>query len=71
MSRTTAAAPTIHVSTTHMLTHGHSMSHFNGNTLNLHLYFDKVEALSTNTSLNNKGKIWHALHYASRENNKL
>jgi hypothetical protein len=45
--------------------------HFDSNALNLHLYFDEAEALSADTGLNDEGKIWHALHYASQENNKL
>jgi hypothetical protein len=42
-----------------MPTHSHStVPHFNGNTVNLYLYFDdEVEALSTDTSLNDQGKI--------------
>jgi hypothetical protein len=41
------------------------------NALNLCLYFDEVKALSTNASVNDRGKIQHALCYASREDNKL
>jgi hypothetical protein len=53
-----ATAPAIHVSVTHMPAHGHSMvPHFDGNALNLHLYFDEVEALSINASLNEEGNI--------------
>jgi hypothetical protein len=36
-----------------MAVHGHSMvPHFDGNALNLHLYFDEVESLSIDASLN-------------------
>jgi hypothetical protein len=45
--------------------------HFDGNALNLHLYFDEVDSLSTDAGLNEEGKIRHALHYASREDNEL
>jgi hypothetical protein len=45
--------------------------YFDGNALNLWLYFDKVESLSTDTSLNKEGKIWHILQYTSQEDNKL
>jgi hypothetical protein len=44
---------------------------FDGNALNLHLYFDEVESLSTDAGLNEEGKIWHTLRYASREDNEL
>jgi hypothetical protein len=44
---------------------------FDGNALNLCLYFDEIESLSTDAGLNEEGKIRHALHYASREDNKL
>jgi hypothetical protein len=67
-----AAAPAVHVSVTHMPTRGHSMApHFDGNALNLHLYFDEVESLSIDAGLNEEGKICHALRYASREDNEL
>jgi hypothetical protein len=67
-----ATAPAVHVSVICMPAHGHSMVPcFDGNALNLCLYFDKVESLSINTGLNEEGKIRHALHYASREDNKL
>jgi hypothetical protein len=57
MSRT-AATPAVHVSVTCMPTCGHSMApRFDGNTLNLCLYFDEVESLSINVGLNKKGKI--------------
>jgi hypothetical protein len=39
--------------------------------LTLRLYFDEVDSLSTDTGLNEEGKIWHALHYASHEDNEL
>jgi hypothetical protein len=67
-----AAAPAVHVSITHMPAHGHSTApHFDGNALNLRLYFDEVELLCINTGLNKEGKIRHALCYASREDNEL
>jgi hypothetical protein len=44
---------------------------FDGTALNLRLYFDEVESLSTDAGLNEEGKIRHALCYASREDNKL
>jgi hypothetical protein len=51
---------------------GHSTApRFDGNALNLRLYFDEVESLSIDTSLNEEGKIRHALCYASREDNEL
>jgi hypothetical protein len=57
MSGTTAAIPTIHVSTICMPAHSHSTAPcFDGNALNLCLYFDEVEALSTDAGLNDKGK---------------
>jgi hypothetical protein len=66
------AAPAVHVSITCMPARGHSMvPRFDGNTLNLRLYFDKVESLSIDASLNEEGKIQHALRYASREDNEL
>jgi hypothetical protein len=69
MSGTATAIPTIHVSSTCMPACGHStVPCFNSNALNLHLYFDKVEAPSTDTSSNDEGKIWHTLCY---EDNKL
>jgi hypothetical protein len=67
-----AAIPAVHVSVTHMPAHGHSTApRFDGNALNLRLYFNEVESLSTNASLNKEGKIRHALHYASRDDNEL
>jgi hypothetical protein len=67
-----AAAPAVHVSVTRMPAHGHSTAPcFDGNTLNLCLYFDKVDSLSTDAGLNEEGKIQHALRYASREDNEL
>jgi hypothetical protein len=72
MSRAAAAIPAIHVSTAHIFACGHSMvPHFNSNALNLCLYFDEVEALSTNAGLNYEGKIWHTLRHTSQEDNKL
>jgi hypothetical protein len=66
------ATPAIHVSVTHMPVHSHSTApRFDGNTLNLHLYFDEVKSLSTDASLNEEGKTRHALHYASCEDNEL
>jgi hypothetical protein len=51
---------------------GHSTApRFDGNALNLHLYFKEVNSLSTDAGLNEEGKIWHALRYASREDNEL
>jgi hypothetical protein len=51
---------------------GHSTApRFDGNALNLCLYFDKVESLSIDPGLNEEGKIWHALHYASWKDNEL
>jgi hypothetical protein len=51
---------------------GHSMvPHFDGNALNFCLYFDEVDSLSTDTGLNEEGKIQHALCYASCKDNKL
>jgi hypothetical protein len=48
-----ATAPAIHVSITHMPARGHSMAPcFDGNALNLHLYFDEVESLSIDAGLN-------------------
>jgi hypothetical protein len=61
-----AAAPAIHISITRMPACGHSTApRFDGNALNLHLYFDEVESLSIDASLNEEGKICHALRYAS------
>jgi hypothetical protein len=72
MSGIAATAPDIHVSITRMPTHSHSpVPHFDGNALNLCLYFDKVELLSINAGLNEEGKVCHALHYTSQEDNKL
>jgi hypothetical protein len=68
----TAATPAVHVSITHMPTCGHSTApRFDGNALNLRLYFDEVESLSINAGLNKEGKVRHALRYASREDNEL
>jgi hypothetical protein len=54
----TAATPAINVSITCMPACGHSMvPHFDSNTLNLCLYFDEVESLSIDASLNEEGKI--------------
>jgi hypothetical protein len=51
-------APAVHVSITRMPTQGHSMApHFDGNALNLHLYFDEVESLSIDAGLNEEGKV--------------
>jgi hypothetical protein len=44
---------------------------FDGNALDLRLYFDEVESLSIDASLNEEGKVRHALHYASQEDNEL
>jgi hypothetical protein len=44
---------------------------FDGNALNLRLYFDEVESLSSTAGLNEEGKVRHALRYASREDNEL
>jgi hypothetical protein len=53
-----AAVPAVHVSVTHMPARGHSTApRFDGNALNLRLYFDEVESLSTDTGLNEEGKI--------------
>jgi hypothetical protein len=53
-----AAAPAIHVAVTHMPACGHPMVPcFDGNALNLCLYFDEVESLSIDAGLNEKGKI--------------
>jgi hypothetical protein len=72
MSGIAAAAPAFHVSITRMPTRSHSTAPcFDGNALNLHLYFDEVELLSIDAGLNEEGKIHHALHYASREDNEL
>jgi hypothetical protein len=58
------AAPAVHVSVTCMPACGHSMAPcFDGNALNLCLYFDEVESLSIDAGLNEEGKICHALHY--------
>jgi hypothetical protein len=70
MSEITAARA-VHVSVTCMPARSHSTAlHFDSNALNLHLYFDKVESLSIDAGLN-EGKVCHALHYASREDNEL
>jgi hypothetical protein len=66
------AAPAVHVAITHMPACGHSTApHFDGNALNLHLYFDEVESLSINAGLNEEGNIQHTLCYASQEDNEL
>jgi hypothetical protein len=66
------AASAIHVSITCMPACGHSMvPRFDSNALNLRLYFDEVNSLSTDAGLNKEGKIWHTLHYASCEDNEL
>jgi hypothetical protein len=45
---------------------GHStVPRFDGNALNLHLYFDEVESLSIDAGLNEEGKIRHAHRHAS------
>jgi hypothetical protein len=62
----TAATPAVHVSITRMPAHGHSMaSRFDGNALNLRLYFDEVESLFIDAGLNEEGKVRHALRYTS------
>jgi hypothetical protein len=67
-----ATAPAVHVSVTHMPTCSHStVPCFDGNALNLHLYFDKVESLSTDAGLKEEGKTQHALHYTSCKDNEL
>jgi hypothetical protein len=67
-----ATAPAVHVSVIHMPACGHSTApRFDGNALNLRLYFDEVESLSIDAGLNEEGKIRHALRYASREDNEL
>jgi hypothetical protein len=67
-----AAAPAVHVSVTRMPARGHStVPRFDSNALNLRLYFDEVESLSIDASLNKEGKIHHTLHYTSREDNEL
>jgi hypothetical protein len=73
MSGSTATAvPTVHVSITHMPARSHSTApRFDGNALNLRLYFEEVNSLSTDAGLNEEGKIRHALHYTSREDNEL
>jgi hypothetical protein len=61
-----AAIPAIHVSVTCMPARGNSTApRFDGNALNLHLYFDEVESLSIDAGLNEEEKICHALHYTS------
>jgi hypothetical protein len=55
-----------------MPTRSHStVPRFDGNALNLHLYFDEVESLSIDASLNEEGNVCHALRYASREDKEL
>jgi hypothetical protein len=72
MSGITAATPAIHVSVNRMPTCGHStVPHFDGNTLNLCLYFDEVDSLFIDTGLYEEGKIHHTLRYASQEDNEL
>jgi hypothetical protein len=72
MSGAVAAAAPVHVPTAHMPAHSHSIAPcLDGNALNLCLYFNEVEALSSDASLNDEGKICHALQYASQEDNKL
>jgi hypothetical protein len=67
-----AATPAVHISITHMPACGHStVPRFDGNALNLCLYFDKVESLSIDTGLNKEGKVRHTLHYANQEDNEL
>jgi hypothetical protein len=68
----TAATPAIYVAVTCIPARGHSTTpHFDGNALNLCLYFDEVESLSIDAGLNEEGKVCHALHYASQEDNEL
>jgi hypothetical protein len=72
MSGIAAATPAVHVSITRMPARGHSIApHFDGNALNLRLYFEEVELLSIDAGLNEEGKIRHALRYTSREDNEL
>jgi hypothetical protein len=67
-----ATAPAVHVAVTRMPAQGHSTApHFDGNALNLCLYFDEVESLSIDAGLNKEGKIQHALRYTSWEDNEL
>jgi hypothetical protein len=67
-----AAIPAVQVSITRMPACGHSTAlHFDGNALNLCLYFDEVDSLSTDAGLNEEGKIQHALCYTSHEDNEL
>jgi hypothetical protein len=69
-----AATPAVHVSVTHMPTCSHSTAPcFDGNALNLCLFFDEVEveSLSINAGLNEEGKVHHTLRYASQEDNEL
>jgi hypothetical protein len=62
MSEITAAAPAVHVSVTRMPARGHlTAPRFDGNALNLRLYFDEVESLSIDAGLNEEGKIRHAV----------
>jgi hypothetical protein len=66
MSGIAAAAPAVHISITRMPARSHSTApRFDGNALNLHLYFYEVESLSIDTGLNEEGKVHHALRYAS------
>jgi hypothetical protein len=72
MSGIAATAPAVHVSVTRMPARSHSTApRFDANALNLHLYFDEVKSLATDTGLNEEGKIHHALRYATREDNEL
>jgi hypothetical protein len=64
--------PTVHVSVTCMPTRSHSTApRYDGNALNLCLYFDEVELLAIDAGLNEEGKVRHTLRYASREDNEL
>jgi hypothetical protein len=61
-----AATPAVHVSIICMPTRGHStVPQFDGNALNLCLYFDEVELFSIDASLNEEGKVRHTLRYAN------
>jgi hypothetical protein len=72
MSGIATTAPAIHISITRMPARGHSTApHFDGNALNLRLYFDEVELLSIDAGLKEEGKVRHTLDYTSRENNEL
>jgi hypothetical protein len=68
----TATTPSVHISVTCMPARGHSTApRFDGNALNLCLYFAEVELLSIDASLNEEGKVCHTLRYTSREDNEL